>query len=106
MRAVGVPVTDPALVAHGPFAVAAVDVQCGGRLVQTCNGAARAHFDHLVADIPQLEPLQQVDVGHVPVFLSGTHTHCVTHDFFSHGRWMNELICPVSINITWIKVKK
>lgn len=64
-----VPVTDPALVAHGSFAVAAVDVQCGGRLVQTGDGAAGAQFDHLIADVPQLEPLQQVDVGHVPVFL-------------------------------------
>ena len=63
------PVTDPALVAHWPFAVAAVDVQGGGGLVQTGDGTARAQFDDLVGDVPQLEALQQVDVGHVPVFL-------------------------------------
>lgn len=70
------PVADPALVAHWPLAVAAVDVQRGGRLVQTGDGAARTQLDDLVGHVPQLEPLQQVDVGHVPVFLK--HGHAVT----------------------------
>lgn len=52
------PVTDPALIAHRPLAVAAVDVQSGGGLVQTGDGAARAQFDDLVRHVPQLEALQ------------------------------------------------
>lgn len=42
------PVTNPALVAHWPLAVAAVDVQRRGRLVQAGDGAARAQLDDLV----------------------------------------------------------
>lgn len=68
------PVADPALVAHWPLAVAAVDVQRCGRLVQTGDGAARAQLDDLVGHVPQLESLQQVDVGHVPVLLNTTDT--------------------------------
>lgn len=67
------PVADPALVAHRPLAVAAVDVQRRGRLVQAGDGAARAQLDDLVGHVPQLESLQQVDVGHVPVFLKNGH---------------------------------
>lgn len=63
------PVADPALVAHWPLAVAAVDVQRRGRLVQTGDGAARTQLDDLIGHVPQLEPLQQVNVGHVPVLL-------------------------------------
>lgn len=63
------PVTDPALVIHWPFAVAAVDVQRRRCLVQAGDGAARAQLDDLVGHVPQLEPLQQVYVGHVPMFL-------------------------------------
>ena len=64
-----VPIADPALVAHRPFAVAAVDVQCGRGLVQAGDGATGAQFDHLVTDVPQFKTLQQINVGHVPVFL-------------------------------------
>lgn len=46
------PVTDPALVAHGSLAVAAVDVQGGGGLVEAMDGSARAQLDHLVGDVP------------------------------------------------------
>lgn len=56
------PVTNPAFVAHGSFAIAAVDVQCGGGLVEAVDGSARAQFDHLIGDVPQLEALQQVNV--------------------------------------------
>lgn len=63
------PVTDPALVAHWPLAVAAVDVQRRGRLVQAGDGAACAQLDDLVWHVPQLEPLQQIYIGHVPVLL-------------------------------------
>lgn len=64
-----VPVADPAAVAHWPLAVAAVDVQCGGGLVEAADGCARAQFDHLVGHVPQLKALQQVNVGCVPVLL-------------------------------------
>ena len=63
------PIADPAPVAHGPLAVAAVDVQGGGGLVEAVDGAARAQLDHFVGDVPELEALQQVDVGRVPVLL-------------------------------------
>lgn len=64
-----IPVTNPALVAHWSLAVAAVDVQCSWCLVQASDGAARAQFDDLIGHVPQLESLQQVYVGHVPVLL-------------------------------------
>lgn len=64
-----VPVTDPSLVAHWPLAVAAVDVQSGGGLVEAGDGAAGTQLDDLVGNVPQFEPLQQVYVGHVPVLL-------------------------------------
>uniref|UniRef100_A0A2H6N256 Uncharacterized protein n=2 Tax=Micrurus carvalhoi TaxID=3147026 RepID=A0A2H6N256_9SAUR len=63
------PVTDPPLVAHRPLAAAAVDVQGGGGLVEAVDGPAGAQFDHFVGDVPQLEPLEQVNVRHVPMFL-------------------------------------
>lgn len=63
------PVTDPAPAAHGPFAVAAVDMQGGRGLVEAADGAAGAELDHLVGHVPQAEALQQVDVGCVPVLL-------------------------------------
>lgn len=44
-------------------------MQRRGRLVQTGDGAARAQLDDLVGHVPQLKSLQQVNVGHVPVFL-------------------------------------
>lgn len=66
-----VPVTDPSLVAHWPLAVAAVDVQSGGGLVEAGDGAAGTQLDDLVGNVPQFEPLQQVYVGHVPVLLWG-----------------------------------
>lgn len=66
-----VPVANPAPVVHGPLAVAAVDVQRGGGLIEAGDGAARAQLDHLVGHVPQLEALQQVDVGRVPVLLNG-----------------------------------
>lgn len=44
-------------------------MQSGGCLVQTGDGAARAQLDDLVGHVPQLETLQQVNVGHVPVLL-------------------------------------
>lgn len=69
------PVADPALVTHGSLAVAAVNVQCGGSLVQAVDGTACAQLDDLVGDIPQLEALQQVDVGHVPVLLRWDKRH-------------------------------
>lgn len=62
-------VTDPATAAHGPLAVAAVDMQGGGRLVEAADGAAGAELDHLVGHVPEAEALQQVDVGCVPVLL-------------------------------------
>lgn len=67
------PVTDPAPVAHGPLAVAAVDMESGGGLVEAVDGSACAQLDHLVGDVPELEALQQVNVGCIPVFL-GTAT--------------------------------
>lgn len=45
-------ITDPALVAHGSLAVAAVDVEGGGGLVHAVDGAAGAQLDHLVGDVP------------------------------------------------------
>lgn len=68
------PVTNPALVAHRPLAVAAVDVQCGRCLVQAGDGTARTQLDDLIGHVPQLESLQQVYVGHVPVFLKRKQT--------------------------------
>lgn len=73
------PVTDPALVAHGPLAIAAVDVQGGGGLVEAVDGPAGAQLDHFVGDVPQLEPLQQVNVGHVPMFLWKRKTMILGH---------------------------
>lgn len=67
------PVANPAPVAHRPLAVAAVDVQRCGRLVQAGDGAARTQLDDLIGHVPQLETLQQVYVGHVPVFLKWKH---------------------------------
>lgn len=52
------PVTYPSLVAHWPLAVAAVDVECCGRLVQAGDGAARTQLDDLIGHVPQLESLQ------------------------------------------------
>lgn len=66
-----VPVTDPSPVVHWSLAVAAVDVQSCGRLVEAGDGVARAQLDHLVGHVPELEALQQVYVGHVPVLLKG-----------------------------------
>ncbi|KAG8145499.1 hypothetical protein E2320_012022 [Naja naja] len=63
------PVTNPSLVAHRPLAAAAVDVQGGGGLVEAVNGPAGAQFDHFIGDVPQLKPLQQVNVRHVPMYL-------------------------------------
>lgn len=63
------PVTNPTLVAHWPLAVAAVDVQRCRCLVQAGDGTARTQLNDLVGYVPQLESLQQVYVGHVPVFL-------------------------------------
>lgn len=68
-----IPVTDPALVAHRPLAVATVDVQCCRCLVQAGDGAARTQLDDLIGHVPQLKSLQQVYVGHVPVLLKWTH---------------------------------
>lgn len=68
-----VPVTNPALVAHWPLAVAAVDVQGCRCLVQAGDGAARTQLDDLIGHVPQLESLQQVYVGHVPVLLKWKH---------------------------------
>ena len=64
-----IPVTNPALVAHWPLAVAAVDMKCCRCLVQAGYGAARTQLDDLIGHVPQLESLQQVYVGHVPVLL-------------------------------------
>lgn len=44
-------------------------MQRGGRLVQAGDGAASAQLDDLVGNVPQLEALQQINVGRVPVFL-------------------------------------
>lgn len=63
------PVTHPATTAHGPLAVAAVDVQGGGGLVEAADGAAGTELDYLVGHVPKAEALQQVDVGRVPVLL-------------------------------------
>lgn len=63
------PVADPATAAHGPLAMAAIDVQGGGGLVEAADGTASAELDHLVGHIPEAEALQQVDVGRVPVLL-------------------------------------
>lgn len=52
------PVADPAPAAHGPLAVAAVDVQGGGGLVEAADGAASAQLDHLVGHVPEAEALQ------------------------------------------------
>lgn len=73
------PIADPAPVAHGPLAVAAVDVQGSGCLVEAVDGTARAQLDHLVGDVPELEALQQVNVGRVPVLLGiVAHTQALT----------------------------
>lgn len=64
-----IPVTNPALVAHWPFAVAAVDVQRRRRLIQAGNGVACTQLDDLIGDVPQLKSLQQVYVGRVPMLL-------------------------------------
>lgn len=65
------PVTDPAATAHGPLAVATVDMQRGGGLVEAADGPAGAQFHHLIGHVPQAEALQQIDVGCVPVLLVG-----------------------------------
>lgn len=49
-------------------------MQRGGGLVEAGDGAARAQLDDLVGDVPQLEALQQVYVGRVPVLLGTQHT--------------------------------
>lgn len=49
-------------------------MQGGGGLVEAVDGSACAQFDHLVGDIPELEALQQVDIGGVPVLLGRGHT--------------------------------
>lgn len=52
------PVADPAPAAHGPLAVAAVDMQSGGGLVEAADSAAGAELDHLVGHVPEAEALQ------------------------------------------------
>lgn len=68
-----IPVTNPPPVVHWPLAVAAVDVQRCRRLVQAGDGAARTQLDDLVGHVPQLESLQKVYVGHVPMLLKREH---------------------------------
>lgn len=65
------PVADPASAAHGPLAVATIDMQSGGGLVEAAHCPAGAKFHHLIGHIPETEALQQIDVGCVPVLLVG-----------------------------------
>lgn len=65
------PVADPASAAHGPLAVATIDMQSGGGLVEAANCPAGAKFHHFIGHIPETEALQQIDVGCVPVLLVG-----------------------------------
>lgn len=81
-----IPVTYPALVAHWPLAVATVDVQCCRCLIQAGDGTARTQLDDLVGHVPQLESLQQVYIGHVPVLLK-----CKRNLFNIFGFFMSRL---------------
>lgn len=59
------------LAAHGASAFAAVGVHRRRMLVELLDGAEPGAVNHLAGLVPQLIPMQLVDVGVEPVFLEG-----------------------------------